>query len=519
MPLLDVNEVVKYVIGDERVWDHIRRQENRRSKIGFRDFASQFGIHDLGELSESQLMSLVAARNTAPIIDLLRIPSGKAQMGQHGVANYDLHRRKTALAPALTDLLASTPGDDQEWEMLRDPEDIPYAVPEDLLLRRLAPKEFLRRLTEGELIRSAWIQDDVDEQLWRESQTPETASRPESGATSQDARPHGYLLLDASESMGSGRDHRDEVARGLALAYLRSQFESGNPTVVYLFRHELSPVYGGENRSAFEAAVGAILAHSHEGMTNLQGALKLLADAMRVHQGRVDIALITDGITRLTQNPVEGCHLHTFLVGVRPEEFDKVDSEQYQGSLDQLRTWSDHMYHIDPDIMKNASVPRKEDVIDFGRILIGLDEQSFTCATDRKFERVQQRLVNLRAVIDRYRRHHGHDEVQIEELHQRVEVLINRLGSPDTKSAVSKSIEGWTRLDRELMEAIELREMRSIASADVLGPTWGKITDPPKAITLWEALLPLLRYVKRKARGAFRRVKRLIKRPQASSQP
>lgn len=509
MPLLKVDEVASFVISDDKIWEHLKRNEHRRSQLGFRDFASQFGIHDLGEISESQLMALVAARNTAPIIDLLRIPSGKSQYGS-GMATYDLHRRKTSLAPSITELLASAPTSEQEWEVLRDPEDIPQAIPEDLLLRRLAPQEFLRRLTEGELLRNAWIQDDYDSKAQQENETQDKSNRPEQGATTEDARPYGYLLLDASESMGSGRDRRDEVARGLALAYLLSQFESGNPTVLYLFRHELSPAFGGESRTAFESAVCAILSHSHEGMTNLQGALKLLSEAMRVHHGRVDIALITDGVTRLTANPVEGSHLHTFLVGVRPEEFDKFGAEQYQESLIQLRSWSDFMFRIDPDIMKTASIPRREDVLDFGRMLFGLEEEAAACASPDKVRRVQTRLNNLFALIARYREYHGSKDSDVERLWDDTLKAVEKVGRADAEAVAKHNLEGWTNLDRDLMLSLETRELRTVLDPEVLGAKWGAVAIPAEVTSPWENLKAILRYVKRKVRGAMRRVKRIL---------
>ncbi len=316
MPVLKAEDVVSFVISDQRVQEHLRHAEQRRSRLGFRDFVAQFGIHDLGELTESQIFAFVAARNTSPLIDLLQIPRGKDATGESAHGTYDLHRQKTSLGPSLREFLGSPPMIDQEWEVLRDPEDIPEAIPEDLLLRRLAPKEFLRRLTEGELLRSAWVQEDIDPLKETPIETQDLAIRHQEKAAKVDARPFGYLLLDASESMGSGRDRRNEVARGIALAFLLSQFESGNPTVVHLFRHELSPLIGGEGRAAFESAVSAVLAHSHEGMTSLQGALKILADSMRQDHARIDIVVITDGVTRLLQNPVEDAHLHTFLVGV-----------------------------------------------------------------------------------------------------------------------------------------------------------------------------------------------------------
>lgn len=494
MPLLKVEDVVSYVIGDEKVREHLRRSEIQRTRLGFRDYAARFGIYDLGELSDSQLFAIAAARNCAPIIDLLQIPRGKDRLGQNAYASYDLHRRKTSLSPAINAFVSSAPSSDQEWEVLHDPEDIPYAIPEDLLLRRRAPREFLRRLTERELLRSAWIQEDFDDLNSKPLDSPDASMRPDESRSMEDARPFGYLLLDASESMGTGRDRRDEVARGLALAYLLSQYEAGNPTSLYLFRHELSPTFGGETRAQFESAAAAVLAHSHEGMTNLQSALQLLSSVMSTQQQRVDIALITDGVTRLTENPLGDCHLHTFLVGVRPEEFDEIGGAQYHDSLLQLRTWSDFMFRIDPAVMRNASIPRREDVLDFGRILYGIREELEEVATPEMVRRIQNRLRNLVRFVSRYREFHGVGDGEIDALWQESRALSESIGKSEPVSIAMRNTTGWSPLDKDLAIALESRELATVLDTVPQGTKWSfRVYVPPKTLSPWEVLKLLWR--------------------------
>ena len=498
MPFITPEDVVSFVIVESDLKDHLRRLEARRSRQSFVDFISQFGIHDLGELSEQQMFSLVAARNSASIVDLMRIPRGREQVSGPALSSYDLHREKTSLGPALMEFLGSTPNRDQEWEVLRDAEDIPEAVPEDLLLRRLAPQEFLRRFAEGELIRSAWLQDDLDDLHLEEIRAPEDAIDFRDASVS-DQRPFGYLLLDASESMSTGRDRRDEVSRGLALAFLLSQYEAGNPTVLYLFRHDLSHMFGGEGRSAFQEAVNAILAHSHEGMTNLQGALKHLAGVMRSHSGRVDVALITDGVTRLTERPLEDVHLHTFLVGVRPEEFDHFSANQYQESLIKLRSWSDFMFRINPETMQRATIPRIEDVIHVGRIQQTVAEEMASAASTDKVRRIQSRLRNVHALIERYRETSPKDE-RVEQLHHEVQRKIAEFGSADPVAITMRNSVQWTQVDRDLELSLELRESRSVLEPKSESTQWNiksrpmDYVDPAEAFRLiWQRIKSVLR--------------------------
>lgn len=490
---MKAEEVSPFAIVDEKLHEHLRRAEQQRSRLPFRDYIAQFGFYDLGELSEGQMFALVAARNTAPIIDLLQIPRGRDTREVGGHASYDLYRRKTSLGPALQAYLTSSPSYEQEWEVLRDPEDIPEAIPEDLLLRRLAPREFLRRLAEGELLRSAWLQDETSDEDQSPREVPEDQIRGRDSASKEDARPYGYLLLDASESMGTARDRRDEVARGLALAFLLSQFESGNPTVLHLFRHELSPTLGGEGRPAFESAVAAILAHSHEGMTNLQGALKLLTETMKTRYDRIDIALITDGVTRLTDNPLGEAHLHTFLVGVRPEEFDAISATQYQESLLKLKSWSDFMFRIEPSIMDQASVPRRQDVLDVARLLYGLEEEWGGCASAERVRRVQVRLWNIHKFLDRYRAHNPGADPEIDEANVHVMQAIEKYGRADSVEVARVNSSQWTPVDRDLMLSLETREQVGVLGGPSLGVKWIEKSRPQELNDIFEVILKLLR--------------------------
>jgi hypothetical protein len=496
MPLVKPEDVVSFVIADDKIRDHLRRAEMARSRTPFRDYIAQFGVYDLGEVSEEQMFALVAARNTAPIIDLLQIPRGRDLVSGPAAASYDIHRQKTSLGPAVFDFMSPVPSAERDLEVLRDAEDIPDAVPEDLLLRRLAPDEFLRRLTEGELLRSAWIQDELDDLKLAEIQELDATTRPESSVGREDARPRGFLLLDTSESMGSGRDRRGEVARGLALAYLHSQYEAGNPTVLYLFRHELSSPIGGEGRMAFESAVSAVLAHSYQGMTHLQEALRLLADTMKAQFSRVDIALITDGVTRLTENPVPDSHLHTFLVGVRPEELDSFGAKQYQESLLKLREWSDFHFAMDPEILKRAAIPRKEDVLDATRMLYGLEQEWSGTATSDKVRRIKGRIHNLVRLCERFRDNERRDE-DVEAAYREAVEAQTHYGSAIPEDVAIHNSPQWNPVDRDLAIALEARECSSALRGPALGPKW--TVQPQGATELAnpiEILMEIIRIVK-----------------------
>ncbi len=497
MPLLEIEKSGRIIVAEPSLKSHLTKAEETRSRLKFHEYVRQFGIFDLGEMTTSQLFALVAARNIAPAIDLIRIPKGKNKHGFDGLSGYDQNRPKSSIGAAMLQFITPSPSLNQEWEILRDPEDIPEAAPEDLLLRRLAPKEFLRRMTEGELLKSTWTQEEEDDLLNQEKLSPDQSIVQEQSAE-EDHSPYGYVLLDASESMGSARDCRGEIARGLALSFLLNQFENGNPCIVYLFRSDLSMPIGGDNRHEFERAVGAILGHDHKGMTNLQGTLGAMAEHLLQDRERVDIALITDGITRLTENPLGDAHLHTFLLGAAPEELDKQGEIQYRDSLLKLDYWSDFCLKFGSEEMNWVSIPDVKDIISLAPLLHSFEVEFIQAASSDKVRQLQRRLANIKALLDRFQTLNEPKSDPIINLEIRTNDLIEKYGSLDPVNVSRENSLKWTQVDRDLSLMLETRELRGVLSEKLIpdgfslhgkGQQFGNLWE-----MLWNLILQLLRF-------------------------
>lgn len=508
MPNLRAEDVSYGVIADERVRAHLDREAQYRSATAFHVHCSKLGIHDLGEVNPDQLFALVASRNVGSAIDLLRIPKGNPRSQDGPPKSYDIHRAKTSFGPGVHAFLGSSPETDQEWAILRDPEDIPEAVPEDLLLRRLAPKEFLRRLAEGELVREAWIQDEIDVDAdITTSALEEAAASKNSQDEAGETIPVSYLLLDASESMDTKKDFRNQVARGIALAFVLSQYEAGNPVYVCLFRHELSPLYGGSDRTGFEEAVSVVLEHPCSGMTYLQGALRLLSGIVKRQSTRIDIALVTDGISRLHENPLEGTHLHTFLLGVRPEEFDKVMVTQYSEASETLASWSDFFLRFPAEVMSRAAVPTLEDVLDAGQTLYGIEDEVATAASIEKIKRLRNRVQNVRLMAERFRNANSVSVPAIEDLLVQLKELTERVGKIDTNEQIQRNSRDWSVIDRDMNVAIEMRQLKSLLSNEPIHATV-EMRHVDTSVPMFQAL----RLVWKQLRSFLRRVLKKIVR-------
>lgn len=494
MSFLEPGELLKRLVHSADEQRRLAAGAQELSRYSLADDIRHAGIQDLGELTPEQALCFVAARNLQPCISLLGLPFNPRVLEDQSTAqSYDVYRPKTTIGPALKEFMAKFPGDDSEFAVLHDPEDIPEAVPEDLLLRRHAPKEFLRRMTEGELIKNSWIHQEVEEELTGTG----AGEEPDLSIVESDgdgiAPFHGYLLLDASESMGTGRDPRGIVARGLALAYLKSQYIRGNPTVLYLFRQTLSNAFGGVDRAGYSDAVSVVLKHSHDGLTNLQDNLGALAAIYSMGSERTDIALITDGITRLTKNPLSGAHLHTFLLGEKPEEFDKFTAAQYADSKKLLREWSAFFYTIEPGALREAIAPHAHDVLS----LIPAAERAIDeleSVVSRKYTaQLLRRLKIVHTLIQEMEKVYGKSiDPKIDQLKERIAPYLQSQRVEELKQQADEHMRDMSTLDRETMMALEKRQTQSILTSGPIGFTPKRTETVRSEISPWQAFLLFL---------------------------
>lgn len=451
------------------------------------DFIREFGVFDLGELDEGQTLAFIAARNLMMAVDLLEIPQGKDPRGADAHLAYDVRRPKTTLGMGVRPYLEAVPSEEQDLDSLTGPEDIPFAVSEDLLLRRRAPKEFLRRLTEGSLLRIGWLQTEQDPTRSRAVEDPATAADATQSAAADEQGSFGYLLLDASESMGTGRDDRNVVARGLALAYLRSQILAHNPSRMFLFRQQLSQGYEVRGLPDLPPAVAKVLRHGHYGMTNLQDTLGELAEQMTKASRRADVILITDGITRLHESPLGSAHLHTFLLGDQPEELDGFGSEQYQSSLKKLRDWSDFFLKIGPAAMREVLIPTRSDLLSLRNYVFISQGELAARITDRKRDRILRRLQNIQGLVDRFKQRHSLD-AELREFE--ASLAAARAATAPAGLQVAELGEATPR-DQELALMLEASELRSILQGESVTTGDGWSEDAARTATwkeLWLAL-------------------------------
>ncbi len=497
MDHLHPERMLRFVISSEEVNQRLERRLLRRRQHPFHELYESIGILDFGELDGVQVLALVAARNFMMTMDLLDIPQRKGPRPED--AKEDLNLPQTSIGPSFRQFLCDVPSSDYDFDVLTDPEQVPMAVPEDLMLRRRAPREFLRKMTEGELMRYSWLEheqellDDTEEE-----QEQETPSVLEADSGEEKRGVFGHLLLDASESMGWERDTRNIAGRGLALAFHFAQMEAGNPIHLHLFRSHLEEEMSADESRGHAQVAAAILTHDHSGMTGLQSTLEELVPRLQERAERVDIVLITDGLTRLTKNPLNGVHLHTFLLGDQSLDREKGNLEQVKDAEEKLFQWSDYFFELSPGLMAEACVPLRQDVLLMEHVLENFEADVRGAATAAFVRQVHQRALNLRTLVRAYREAHPGADAEIDALHKRATSLCNHIAVSDPVALAMENTAEWNQADRDAAIGLEDREVRSVLKGGAQVGLGGSPSGSQTAISFWEALWLLLRKLARR---------------------
>lgn len=400
-------------------------------------YLADFGL-TLGDLDPHQLAMFVAARNLAKEIEGLELPvaSNETSVGDDSLAEHDTADELTAYQRDLAD--SELPADEMDVAPIRAVEDMARIFPTQWLLEEIWPEAFYAKLAERELLMPLWRQptrgpqDDSDDSPDRE--LVEQQAKPDT------VRQHAYVLLDTSRSMND-RDRRGIVARGLAIAFLHKGQESRSRLYLRPFTAAAGDLSSGRGVNDFHAIVRRIISLPHAGQTRIQAALEQAVRDIRSGGAfqRADILLITDGMSRLTQNPLADESLHTFLVG------DLLEARESAGPVNTLKAWSRTFRRIWKGAFSEILVPTLEDCLTATESLQTLardlpqDDSPCSAAT---FDRM---LANIRSLLADMKRSLGKsaavpDELQgMEKQLQETEQILAQVRAKQSGSAGSQS--------------------------------------------------------------------------------
>lgn len=290
---------------------------------------------DLGQVDPEQVSMFIAARAVTEYVEDLAIPIATRPKPDEETTVREI---ETELPIALTGYMSDPagtelPSNDMDVTTIQSAEQLARIFPTQWLLEDVCPDAFYAKVAQRELLMPEWQ---------RPTQKPEDSDddspdhdRIEDQALPDTPKQHAYLLLDTSRTM-CDHDRRGPVARGLALAFLLKGYQQRSQLSFRSFTDRVTDLSSGTSREEFCEIVRRVIKIPNGGQTRIQQALEQAVRDVR-NAGpclRADVMLISDGISRLTENPFHSEHLHTFLVA------DLMAEDESTGIIRTLRDWS-----------------------------------------------------------------------------------------------------------------------------------------------------------------------------------
>jgi len=402
------------------------------SALNLPNFIGYSGLK-LEDISPSQLSYFLAARALVPLIHELELPSTQSLAAQEKHSKF-FNQSSNSLP-------------NSQMEFQRHPSDLftfgaakvselKYVLPHQLCY----PEETLLYLLQnGKIQRRKMIK--ISEEASNENRNRETELGSADSSKISCSAQRAYLLLDVSQSMNGDRspdrkvpDRRGVIARGLGLAFIYDAKERETQVHFRPFSTAVGKRASARVSREMAPIVSELIQLSNLGSTALQAGLEAAAkDLFEIDQGaRVDIMLITDGISHLSGNPVVGKHLHTFLIG------DSVppSSKGQGGVLDKLTDWSETFKRIWDQQFAEFLAPRADDIYAFEALLVDCAGKLPYCTGTEELRQIM-RITELADEIAKLSSKLGKiDASALNSLSAKNEALKQELASPEFRNEI-----------------------------------------------------------------------------------
>lgn len=338
-----------------------RTREQELARLPLPAFIQACGVNP-SAVGKDQVLFFVAARALLHDIEKLALPTAReSSTGQHEVQNPKKSHVEHVTDGRVLDGYQRPPS--AVWTIgSAAVGDLPHIFPHQLCYTR---KQLFYLLGNNKLMMRKMMREvpDTENSRRAEERLEEQAGK---GAPSG-STPRAYVLLDVSQSM-NGEKERDErrpdqrgaIARGLALAFLLSSKERGAQLHFRPFSSRVGERVTAREPRETHAIATEILELKNDGTTGLQKALDESVKDLEGCAGdtRIDVMLVTDGVSHLSKNPFQGRHLHTFLLGDACQELKDGGS----GVLEKLAEWSATFERIRKRSFGDLLRPRAQDL-------------------------------------------------------------------------------------------------------------------------------------------------------------
>lgn len=413
---------------------------------GLTAYLRQFGL-TLGDLRPPQVPMFLAARKLAGVVRELQIPvatrltpDGRPMLterqGEGGAPGLSASPavsgspgssgERGAVWPAAAARSAAgvagpasrLPTDEVKLGFLRATEDLPNIFPGQWLMEEVTPDWFYYKLATRDLSLPQWQQEKPagDGRGGFAGGGEWLAGR----GVGEVRRQHAYLLLDVSGSMIDS-DRRGTVARGLALAFVLEGWRQGARLHLRPFATEVGDLLSGSSYAQFQKIVHRIISLENAGGTGIQPALERAAAEIRAG-GRfacADIMLITDGVSRLGENPLESERLHSFVLGADQWCDGPVEHE----TITRLKEWSTTWHRMRAEGFRELVLPEVDDLAELLQVYGSLTPESLADLAPEQRAEVAAALANALYLEEQFRTNRGDGGTGFPTLRQRLKAL------------------------------------------------------------------------------------------------
>lgn len=414
---------------------------------------ARFGLPPKRTMSSGELYLLSLTAGMSEYVKKLQIPvsSRKNPDGKMIRIKREVEKRVPKTRYKEGEKPTPLPADSMDIGTVKGPEDIPFALPTELLYMEEAPEEFARRYANRELLRTEWREPTripvTSYETIRQEEYVEVPAPPE------EEKQHAYVLLDVSGSMDD--EGKSAVARALALEFLRSGYDQRSQLALRPFAGWTGTLASGRTMEDLGKITDYILTLNNHGGTNIQQALEqAVADiTAKGDFERADILLITDGDSTLGENPLGKIKLHTVAIG-------NGDTNET------LQSWSTTYQRIAAEDFRRAgTIPleKKEEFLqEIQEEIQEMEKELKTLRDEERAEEMKQRLRELKNLLSHLQEDPPEGTTsRIQQQHKKTRSLLSRLlQSIDEKVKSNQRTESAREQREQQMSAEQLARMK-----------------------------------------------------------
>ncbi len=421
-----------------------------------RQYITSFGIDPIKELFPQDIVVFSAAKKLERFIDDITIKTARKRAPEQKTIKVErlVEEQIQHTSYIEGEEISRTPADSMDVGQIQNPTDLPEILPAQWVEAEVAPDYFVKKLLEKRLLKRVWIEKTRKPVISFE--TVQKKKMVEEPAPPEDEKRFAYVLLDKSGSMNRGG--KQIAGKSLALAFLRKGKIERSELYFRAFNYIPEEMHEGKTDEGFKKLALKILRTDNDGDTDIQLALEKAVEDIN-SGGKfayADILLITDGLSRLENNPLGKVKLHT----VRLAQSDKDLFESEETQLKKLKAWSKNYKLVDPsEFQDEHTKPEEEKELEI-EVLKSLPDRFSKPKSLSELKKLMQSRGHIEDALQYGQSVKGSSALTSEQLID-LDDIISQLNDLRDSSAMQKHIEEYEQ-QQKIKESNEAKKKRRL---------------------------------------------------------